>query len=197
MEDRLIYFLADTYVPRPDEALEKIKDRKLILDLLQTLAPREEKVMMCRIGLCPEKETYGNDGIVHTLDEIGAKPDIHVTRERVRQIEAKAVKRLRHPSRSKKFKVDFGLVDPEPVNGGKYCGVKIICAERNNPLENYMSGKFLSKETYKPQEVAAILRLSERAVYQMVTDGVIASGNREQYEIAREEIARNLWNWKA
>lgn len=66
------------------------------MDVLGTLTPREEKVLRLRFGL--------EDGRPHTLEEVGKEFD--VTRERIRQIEAKALRKLRHPSRSKKLK-DF------------------------------------------------------------------------------------------
>ncbi|MEI6580097.1 MAG: sigma-70 family RNA polymerase sigma factor, partial [Eubacteriales bacterium] len=67
-----------------------------ISDVLKTLTPREEKVLALRFGLA--------DGQSHTLEEVGK--EFNVTRERIRQIEAKALRKLRHPSRSKKLR-DF------------------------------------------------------------------------------------------
>ena len=68
--------------------------REQILHILYTLTPREEKVLRLRFGL--------EDGKPHTLEEVGKK--FRVTRERIRQIEAKALRKLRHPSRSKRLK---------------------------------------------------------------------------------------------
>ena len=67
-----------------------------LLDVLDTLTPREEKVLRLRFGL--------DDGHQRTLEEVGR--EFKVTRERIRQIEAKALRKLRHPSRSKKLR-DF------------------------------------------------------------------------------------------
>ena len=67
-----------------------------LADVLKTLTPREEKVLSLRFGLA--------DGNPKTLEEVGK--EFNVTRERIRQIEAKALRKLRHPSRSKKLK-DF------------------------------------------------------------------------------------------
>ena len=64
------------------------------MDVLSTLTPREEKVLRLRFGL--------DDGRARTLEEVGK--EFNVTRERIRQIEAKALRKLRHPSRSKKLK---------------------------------------------------------------------------------------------
>ena len=70
--------------------------RQQLGEVMQTLSPREAKVLRLRFGL--------EDGRAHTLEEVGKEFD--VTRERVRQIEAKALRKLRHPSRSKLLK-DF------------------------------------------------------------------------------------------
>lgn len=64
------------------------------MEVLETLTPREQKVLKLRFGL--------DDGCQRTLEEVGR--EFHVTRERIRQIEAKALRKLRHPSRSKKLK---------------------------------------------------------------------------------------------
>ena len=66
------------------------------MDVLGTLTPREEKVLKLRFGV--------EDGRTRTLEEVGR--EFNVTRERIRQIEAKALRKLRHPSRSKRLK-DF------------------------------------------------------------------------------------------
>jgi RNA polymerase primary sigma factor len=71
--------------------------------VLKSLTPREEKVIKMRFGL--------EDGSEHTLEEVGQS--FAVTRERIRQIEAKALRKLRHPSRSRRLKA---FVDPD--NGG-------------------------------------------------------------------------------
>ena len=68
----------------------------MTVDVLSTLTPREEKVLRLRFGI--------EDGRSRTLEEVGK--EFNVTRERIRQIEAKALRKLRHPSRSKKLK-DF------------------------------------------------------------------------------------------
>ncbi len=70
--------------------------KEQLADVLKTLTPREEKVLSLRFGL--------EDGNPKTLEEVGK--EFNVTRERIRQIEAKALRKLRHPSRSKKLK-DF------------------------------------------------------------------------------------------
>ena len=89
-------FLADEETPAPAEAASFALMKEQLLDVLDTLTPREEKVLRLRFGL--------DDGHQRTLEEVGR--EFKVTRERIRQIEAKALRKLRHPSRSKKLK-DF------------------------------------------------------------------------------------------
>lgn len=89
-------FIENVSTPSPLEMLEEKILQETIYDLLDTLKERERQVLMLRFGLIDGKE--------HTLEEIGKK--FGLTRERIRQIETKALKKLRHPSRSKKLK-DF------------------------------------------------------------------------------------------
>ncbi|HNG93394.1 MAG TPA: RNA polymerase sigma factor RpoD [Acidobacteriota bacterium] len=88
-------FIEDRTIVNPAETLTLVKLRDTIDDLLKTLTPREEKVIKMRFGLDP-------GGSEHTLEEVGKH--FAVTRERIRQIEAKALRKLRHPSRSRKLK---------------------------------------------------------------------------------------------
>jgi len=87
-------FIPDDDVPAPAEAAAFTLLKEQLLDVLDTLTPREEKVLRLRFGL--------DDGRARTLEEVGR--EFNVTRERIRQIEAKALRKLRHPSRSKKLK---------------------------------------------------------------------------------------------
>ena len=87
-------FLADEETPAPAEAASFALMKEQLLDVLDTLTPREEKVLRLRFGL--------DDGHQRTLEEVGR--EFKVTRERIRQIEAKALRKLRHPSRSKKLR---------------------------------------------------------------------------------------------
>ncbi len=89
-------FIPDDDAPAPAEAASHTLLKEQLGDVLQTLTPREEKVLRLRFGL--------EDGRSRTLEEVGK--EFNVTRERIRQIEAKALRKLRHPSRSKKLK-DF------------------------------------------------------------------------------------------
>ena len=89
-------FIEDDNAPAPADAASHTLLREQLSDVLKTLTPREEKVLMLRFGL--------EDGRSRTLEEVGK--EFQVTRERIRQIEAKALRKLRHPSRSKKLK-DF------------------------------------------------------------------------------------------
>jgi len=87
-------FIPDEDAPAPAEAAAFSLLREQLVEVLDTLTPREQKVLRLRFGL--------DDGRARTLEEVGKKFD--VTRERIRQIEAKALRKLRHPSRSKKLK---------------------------------------------------------------------------------------------
>jgi len=87
-------FIPDEDVPAPAEAAAFSMLKEQLLEVLDTLTDREQKVLKLRFGL--------EDGRARTLEEVGKKFD--VTRERIRQIEAKALRKLRHPSRSKKLK---------------------------------------------------------------------------------------------
>lgn len=89
-------FLKDDDTPAPVEAASHALLKEQLSKVLYTLTPREEKVLRLRFGL--------EDGRPRTLEEVGK--EFNVTRERIRQIEAKALRKLRHPSRSKKLK-DF------------------------------------------------------------------------------------------
>ncbi|MEG0913456.1 MAG: RNA polymerase sigma factor RpoD [Oscillospiraceae bacterium] len=89
-------FIPDEDAPVPAEAAYHTLLREQLGDVLGTLTPREEKVLRLRFGL--------EDGRPRTLEEVGK--EFNVTRERIRQIEAKALRKLRHPSRSKRLK-DF------------------------------------------------------------------------------------------
>ncbi|HHT14857.1 MAG: RNA polymerase sigma factor RpoD [Christensenellales bacterium] len=90
-------FIQDEDAPAPAEAAANTLMREQIWDLLKTLTPREEKVLRMRFGL--------EDGNPRTLEEVGKV--FGVTRERIRQIEAKALRKLKHPSRIKKLKECF------------------------------------------------------------------------------------------
>lgn len=89
-------FIPDDDVPAPVDAAAYSMLKEQLMEVLDTLSDREKKVLMLRFGL--------EDGRPRTLEEVGK--EFNVTRERIRQIEAKALRKLRHPSRSKKLK-DF------------------------------------------------------------------------------------------
>ena len=87
-------FIADEDIPAPQDAAAFTLLREQLMTILETLTDREKKVLILRFGLY--------DGRQRTLEEVGK--EFNVTRERIRQIEAKALRKLRHPSRSKKLK---------------------------------------------------------------------------------------------
>ena len=89
-------FIPDDDAPAPADAASLILLKEQLGEVLSTLTEREEKVLRLRFGL--------EDGRSRTLEEVGK--EFNVTRERIRQIEAKALRKLRHPSRSRKVK-DF------------------------------------------------------------------------------------------
>ena len=89
-------FIPDEDASEPSEAASFTLLKEQLVEVLSTLTPREEKVLKLRFGI--------EDGRTRTLEEVGKQ--FHVTRERIRQIEAKALRKLRHPSRSKKLR-DF------------------------------------------------------------------------------------------
>ncbi len=87
-------FIEDKKVVSPSEAVVQLNLSEQTRKVLSTLTPREEKVLKMRFGIDEKAD--------HTLEEVGQNFD--VTRERIRQIEAKALRKLRHPSRSKKLR---------------------------------------------------------------------------------------------
>jgi RNA polymerase primary sigma factor len=87
-------FIEDKAVVSPSDAVINLSLKEQTSSVLKTLTPREEKVIKMRFGL--------DDGSEHTLEEVGQS--FAVTRERIRQIEAKALRKLRHPSRSRKLR---------------------------------------------------------------------------------------------
>jgi RNA polymerase primary sigma factor len=93
-ESHLGDFIIDKRVVSPSEAVINLNLREQTAEVLKTLSPREEKIVKMRFGL--------QDGSEHTLEEVGQQ--FAVTRERIRQIEAKALRKLRHPSRSHRLK---------------------------------------------------------------------------------------------
>lgn len=87
-------FIQDDNVPVPSDAAAFTLLKEQLVEVLGTLTEREQKVLRLRFGL--------DDGRARTLEEVGK--EFNVTRERIRQIEAKALRKLRHPSRSRKLK---------------------------------------------------------------------------------------------
>ena len=96
-------FIEDKTITNPADAVISTNLREVTEEVLKSLTPREEKVIKMRFGLGP-------NGSEHTLEEVGQH--FAVTRERIRQIEAKALRKLRHPSRSRKLKAFLEGVQP-------------------------------------------------------------------------------------
>ena len=103
--NKRFFFLEDTSVVSPSEATgySILKDK--MNEVLGTLTEREKRVLIQRFGLA--------DGKPKTLEEVGV--EFNVTRERIRQIEAKALRKMRHPTRSKQLKAFLDLVGEEEV----------------------------------------------------------------------------------
>ena len=93
-ESNLGDFLVDSRMVSPSDSVINVNLREQTAEVLKTLSPREEKIVKMRFGL--------QDGSEHTLEEVGQ--NFAVTRERIRQIEAKALRKLRHPSRSHRLR---------------------------------------------------------------------------------------------
>ncbi|MBO7345682.1 MAG: sigma-70 family RNA polymerase sigma factor, partial [Clostridia bacterium] len=93
-DSHLSDFIEDERSTAPTDAVSYNMLKEQLIGVLDTLTPREEKVLRLRYGL--------DDGKPRTLEEVGK--EFNVTRERIRQIEAKALRKLRHPSRSKRLK---------------------------------------------------------------------------------------------
>ena len=89
-------FISDEGASEPSEAASQSLLNEALLEVMDTLTEREQRVLKLRFGL--------EDGRTRTLEEVGK--EFNVTRERIRQIEAKALRKLRHPSRSKRLR-DF------------------------------------------------------------------------------------------
>ncbi|MDR0738670.1 MAG: RNA polymerase sigma factor RpoD [Oscillospiraceae bacterium] len=95
-DSHLVDFISDENTPEPIDAASHTMLKEQLSEVLGTLAPREEKILSLRFGL--------EDGRPRTLEEVGR--EFNVTRERIRQIEAKALRKLKHPRRSRRLK-DF------------------------------------------------------------------------------------------
>ena len=102
-------FIEDKKIISPQDAVMSVTLSEQTRSILSTLTPREEKVLRMRFGIGEKSD--------HTLEEVGQ--DFFVTRERIRQIEAKALRKLRHPSRAKLLKTYLEEDASEPKNGNK------------------------------------------------------------------------------
>jgi RNA polymerase primary sigma factor len=128
----LEYFIEDQNLPSLSEEIDLRLLREQIDNVLSSLTPRQRKVLQLRFGL--------EDGRSRTLEEVGEK--FEVTRERIRQIEDKALRRLRHPSRSRKLK-DF-LDDPSAYKRKKEKTEEISTADKESKLTLESDDKVLN-----------------------------------------------------
>ncbi len=119
-------FIEDRAVVSPAEAVINVNLKDQTSQVLRTLTPREEKVIKMRFGL--------EDGSEHTLEEVGQS--FAVTRERIRQIEAKALRKLRHPSRSRKLRAfmdgvhDYRIFSFSATQGARLRPCPLFCLAR-------------------------------------------------------------------
>jgi RNA polymerase primary sigma factor len=104
-DSRLGDFIQDTAGVSPADAMIRVNLKEQTASVLRTLNPREERIIKMRFGL--------EDGSEHTLEEVGQ--NFQVTRERIRQIEVKALRKLRHPSRSRRLRA---FVDRKTFDNG-------------------------------------------------------------------------------
>jgi RNA polymerase primary sigma factor len=104
-DSRLGDFIQDTSGVSPADAMIRVNLKEQTASVLRTLNPREERIIKMRFGL--------EDGSEHTLEEVGQ--NFQVTRERIRQIEVKALRKLRHPSRSRRLRA---FVDRKTFDNG-------------------------------------------------------------------------------
>jgi RNA polymerase primary sigma factor len=103
-------FIEDRRVTNPVDAVIGINLQEQTQNVLKTLSPREEKVIKMRFGV--------GEGTEHTLEEVGQS--FAVTRERIRQIESKALRKLRHPSRSRRLRAFLEFADGQGSGGNLY-----------------------------------------------------------------------------
>jgi len=136
-------FIPDDDIPAPAEAAAFTLLKEQLIEVLDTLTEREEKVLRLRFGL--------DDGRARTLEEVGK--EFNVTRERIRQIEAKALRKLRHPSRSKKLK-DY-LIDSK-VPREKRDGL-ILLADGNQVV--WIVGMRISEDYKVTEQTKTILKV--------------------------------------
>src|SRR5262249_46793447 len=100
-DSHLADLIEDRGVVSPSDAVISINLKEMTADVLNTLTPREERIIKLRFGL--------EDGTEHTLGQVGQA--CGVPRERIRQIEAKALRKLRHPSRNRRLRAFLDLTD--------------------------------------------------------------------------------------
>ena len=151
-ESHLGDFLEDYRQISPADAVINLNLRAQTAQVLKSLSPREEQVIKMRFGL--------DDGSEHTLEEVGQS--FAVTRERIRQIEAKALRKLRHPSRSRKLKVFVGhkLVGKVKLKGAKAGSVLVVLKPFAGPVSGKVRIVSTSKKTVRVEGLGVATSLS-------------------------------------
>src|SRR5262249_32105486 len=129
-DSHLADFIEDRGVVSPADAVININLVEMTEEVLNTLTPREERIIKMRFGL--------EDGTEHTLEEVGQA--FGVTRERIRQIEAKALRKLRHPSRSRQLRAFLADVQTDRENVGSMEGDGAINQREENDSEESTAG---------------------------------------------------------
>ena len=176
--------------PAPADAASHTLLKEQLGDVLSTLTPREEKVLRLRFGL--------EDGRPRTLEEVGKEFD--VTRERIRQIEAKALRKLRHPSRSKNSRI-FWIDRDRKGCAGVHINLESDYAARIVYCLTKVDGRLDAQSI--AEETCVSLRFTLKIMRKLVAAGIVRSfkGAKGGYQLARgrnrSRSGRSSRRWRA